>query len=65
MTEVYLGGNKIGTKGALSVANLLQRNRVIREVGLEDNDICDGGAKALAEALVGNETLQTLKLVSL
>jgi len=60
--EVYLGGNKIGAKGASSIANLVQKNNIITDIGLEDNVICDGGAKMLADALKHNDTLQTLKL---
>lgn len=60
--EVYLGGNRIGAKGAASLAQLVQRNRTITDLGLEDNAICDGGAKMLADALRHNDTLQTLKL---
>mmetsp|Transcript_14643 Transcript_14643/g.31835 ORF Transcript_14643/g.31835 Transcript_14643/m.31835 type:complete len:295 (+) Transcript_14643:344-1228(+) len=60
--EVYLGGNKIGVKGASSIANLLQKNNIITDIGLEDNKICDGGGKMLADALSHNSTLQTLKL---
>lgn len=45
-----------------SIANLLQKNSTITDIGLEDNAICDGGAKMLADALKHNNTVQTLKL---
>lgn len=60
--EVYLDGNKIGVKGASSIANLIQKNSILTDIGLEDNNICDGGGKMLADAVSHNSTLQTLKL---
>jgi len=60
--EIYLGGNKIGVKGASAIAELIQKNDVITDIGLDDNNICDGGAKMLADGLRDNMTLQTLKL---
>ncbi|KAL9187619.1 hypothetical protein ACHAXT_005997 [Thalassiosira profunda] len=62
VAELYLGGNRIGAKGAASIAALLRTNRVLTDVGLEENNIGDGGAKMLADALAENATLQTLKL---
>lgn len=60
--EVYLGGNKIGTKGVASVCNMLRVNSVITDLGLEDNEICDDGARMLLDAVGQNTTLQTLKM---
>merc|ERR1719310_517736 len=60
--EVYLGGNKIGTRGVASVCNMLRVNSVITDLGLEDNDICDDGARMLLDAVRRNTTLQTLKM---
>jgi hypothetical protein len=87
VTEVYLGGNKIGDQGgkiasymmwdlcytcgchdsltphkASCIAALIQKNSTITDMGIEENNITDDGAKMLADALSHNSTLQTLKL---
>ena len=47
---------------ASSIANLIQKNHVITDIGLDDNLICDASAKMLADALSENPSLTTLKL---
>ena len=41
---------------------MLRVNSVITDLGLEDNDICDDGARMLLDAVGRNTTLQTLKM---
>jgi hypothetical protein len=47
---------------AQSVANLLQRNQIITDLGIDENSVSDAGAKSLLDALSHNSTLQTLKI---
>ena len=41
---------------------MLRVNSVITDLGLEDNEICDDGARMLLDAVGQNTTLQTLKM---
>jgi hypothetical protein len=47
---------------ASCIAALIQKNTTITDMGIEENNITDDGAKMLADALTHNSTLQTLKL---
>jgi len=49
-----LGGNKISSKGAAALAQALAGHKGVTEVHLNDNQIDDAGAEALA-ALLGNK----------
>ncbi|KAL3796583.1 hypothetical protein HJC23_009714 [Cyclotella cryptica] len=50
------------SNAASCIAALIQRNSTITDMGIEENNISDAGARMLADALSHNSTLQTLKL---
>ena len=47
---------------ASCIAALIRKNTTITDMGIEENNITDTGAKIIADALSHNESLQTLKL---
>lgn len=47
---------------ASCISTLIRRNSTITDIGIEENNISDAGARMLADALSHNSTLQTLKL---
>ena len=49
-----LGGNNIGDRGAIALAEALKINVTLRELYLSDGMIGDAGAMALAEGLKVN-----------
>jgi hypothetical protein len=49
-------------QAASCIAALIQKNTTITDMGIEENNITDVGAKMLSDALFFNSTLQTLKL---
>lgn len=54
--------NIILNSTASCIAALIRTNTTITDMGIEENNITDDGAKMLADALSQNSTLQTLKL---
>ncbi len=52
----------LSASAASSIASLLENYDAIIDIGLEDDAICDSGAKMLVDALKHNSMLQTLKL---
>ena len=65
LQRITLDNNKIGDKGAESIATSLTINTGIREMWLDGNVITDAGAGKLAEALEGNHSIKTLTLYSM
>jgi hypothetical protein len=51
LSHVPLVANALGDKGATRIAEILKDNRTISAISLQNNDITDAGAMALAEAL--------------
>ena len=49
-----LGGNNIGDRGAIAIAEALKMNVALQELHLSDGIIGDAGAMALAEGLKVN-----------
>jgi Leucine Rich repeat len=62
LTKVSLNGNGIGSAGAVALADMLQMNASLRELGLGRNNVGNEGAAAIAEVLRFNETLERLNL---
>ena len=62
-TRLSLGGNKITSIGAASLATALSTNTILQRLYLSDNRLCDKGVKLLAKALAtSNQSLQILNL---
>jgi Ran GTPase-activating protein (RanGAP) involved in mRNA processing and transport len=57
VTELSLGGNQIGDKGAESLGKTLESNESLTELDLWDNQIGDKGAESLGKALESNKSL--------
>ncbi|NXL93679.1 DRC5 protein, partial [Alectura lathami] len=61
LLELNLSHNLIGDKGAQNVGKLINRSK-LEILDLCNNQICHGGAQALAQALAKNCTLTSLNL---
>ena len=46
-----MGGNPVGERGALAMAEMLKHNTTLTELGMTDDTIGAEGAKALVESL--------------
>ena len=55
-------GNKIGDKGAVSLARGIMQNDKLEQLDLSGNPIGAKGAHAIAHALIVNVTIKDLKL---
>ena len=55
LTKLHLQTNQITAKGAQSVVEMLQVNRAILHLGLDDNQIGDKGAQIIAAVLSNTE----------
>ena len=64
LTELDLGGFRIGDDGAEIVADFLKDSETVRYVWLYNCTIGLSGAKSIAEALRSNETVELLDLES-
>ena len=64
MRELNLCANRVGTAGALALAEALQVNKSLQRLDLCYNGIRDEGACALARALGTNRSLRKLILMS-
>ncbi|KAL9180027.1 hypothetical protein ACHAXT_007997 [Thalassiosira profunda] len=63
LKRLVLQYSKIGNRGCRELTSLLEdRNTTLRCLNLEDNKFDEEGARALAIAVVGNNTLQCLGL---
>lgn len=57
-----LSGNKVSTKGAINLAQMLKSNQCIRVLNLKDNNILDEGGKMLSEVARFNHNIVALRL---
>ena len=53
VTELKLGGNKIGDEGAKAIAEALKVNAVLTKLWLGSNNLGDAGKTALQDAVRG------------
>jgi hypothetical protein len=58
LKELYLGANKIGSTGAMSLAEGLRNNTTLEKLYLEGNSIGDEGAIALRDVLLDQRSRQ-------
>ena len=57
-----IDNNRIGDKGAVSIAQCLKKNKALTKLQLEKNQIGDEGACAIAEAIKVNKKLKEIYL---
>lgn len=62
LRELHLGGNSLGDRGALILADLIASNNNLEILTCWDNSIKDEGATAIARDLTNNTTLTCLDL---
>ena len=62
LTQLLLGGNRAGDRGAEAFSVALTQSKHIRVLDLSNNGILDQGLSALAEGVSTNATLGELKL---
>lgn len=62
LTDIRLGGNRLGDAGAEALSIGLSKNRCLRLLELDWNQISDDGAEALASSLRMNEALRVVDL---
>ena len=57
-----LGGNRLGDGGTITICKALSESRVskLQELGLEENDITEKGAKSVAAYLAVSTSLTNL-----
>ena len=60
LTELVIGANEVGQKGATALSEALKVNKVLSEFGLAGNPTGNAGAFALASALRLNAALTVL-----
>uniref|UniRef100_A0A7S3PVQ9 Uncharacterized protein n=1 Tax=Chaetoceros debilis TaxID=122233 RepID=A0A7S3PVQ9_9STRA len=61
---LHLSHNKIGDKGAISLAKMIEKNTTIKEMSLNSNRISDKGLRRLLEAVKKNTSIEKLDLRS-
>lgn len=58
LSEINLGGNRIGQDGGVAIFNALISNKYMRRVNLNHCSVQEAGAKALHQLLIINNSLK-------